>query len=125
MPPFSPAPSGGGRTLGRARLAGGASSLVRRPAARASAATGGRTLRREIRQQRWLRSDHLLQRIARAHFFAIGCVALCRRNSANADRANQLAAYYDRQPAFLCRQSVSGHILVGKGILHIAVGQRM
>src|SRR3989440_13047462 len=99
--------------------------LCSTPSGAAAAAAGrvGALLRRKIGQQRRLRSDDLFERIAGAHLFAISGVAFCRWNAADADRADELAIDDDRQAALLRGQAVAGHVLIGEGVLDVAVIQ--
>src|SRR5579871_6664620 len=84
------------------------------PAGTATCAWRARALLRgKVRQQWRLRPDHGFERIACAHLFTISGVALVRRNAANADGADELSVDDDGKTAFLRRQTVAGHVLVG------------
>src|SRR5262245_34793990 len=77
--------------------------LVRRSGSSATAGAAGRRvalLGGQVEKKRRLRPQHFLQCVARAHLFAIGCVALCGRDAADADRADELAVDDDGEPAF-------------------------
>src|SRR6185503_13516754 len=88
--------------------------------ARETAAAGNCARRR--RQQRRLWSENLLQRVARADFFAIGSAA---RTATDADRADHLIVYNDRQSALLHGQAELIHANDRRYVVEGAIGQHM